>query len=111
MNIITVNIYNDIKELSDIHLQRKLWLNENNDTGYISSYIEAINRLFDDDNFDDNSAFREGFSIDIINDFDKLRSLLNEYQEKDTEKEILNDPNWHVIVNFAKSIVKKWNYQ
>ena len=97
-----------------MHLQRKLWLNENNDTGYISSYIEAINRLFDDDNFDDfvdNSAFREGFSIDIINDFDKLRSLLNEYQEKDTEKEIINDPNWHVIADFAKSIIKKWNYQ
>ena len=38
------NIYFDILEMSDITLQKKLWLNENNDTGLISSYIgDSIN--------------------------------------------------------------------
>ena len=39
------NIYRCIKELSDLNLQKKLWLNENNDTGLISSYSELLSSL------------------------------------------------------------------
>ena len=46
-------IYKKIIELSDLGLQRKLWLNEKNDTGLISSYSELMSSLFDDFNFDD----------------------------------------------------------
>jgi len=48
INRITGYIYDKIIELSDINLQRKLWLNENNDTGLISSYVEVMCSLFDD---------------------------------------------------------------
>jgi hypothetical protein len=46
------NIYNDILELSDVNIQRKLWLNEANNTGLISSFTELMCRLFDDNNLD-----------------------------------------------------------
>ena len=39
-------------ELSDIDLQRKLWLNIDNNTGLISSYSELFNSLFSDFDFD-----------------------------------------------------------
>lgn len=42
MDEIVKNIYDDIVELSDLSLQKKLWLNEDNDTGLISSYTEVI---------------------------------------------------------------------
>lgn len=42
------NIYRDLLELSDITLQKKLWLNQNNNTGLLSSYSELMCRLFDD---------------------------------------------------------------
>ncbi|WP_288243446.1 hypothetical protein, partial [uncultured Chryseobacterium sp.] len=39
-------------ELSDINLQRKLWLNIDNDTGLISSYSELFNSLLGDFDYD-----------------------------------------------------------
>jgi hypothetical protein len=47
------NVYDKILELSGLDLQRKLWLNENNDIGLISSYDEAMCSLFDDNNLDE----------------------------------------------------------
>jgi hypothetical protein len=61
--IIIKYIYDKIIELSDLDLQRKLWLNENNDTGLISSYDELMCSLFDDSKCD--SEFTE---IDFILD-------------------------------------------
>ena len=53
MEQIIKNIYSDILELSDLELQKKLWLNENNETGLISSYTELMCRLFDDNKIED----------------------------------------------------------
>jgi hypothetical protein len=52
MERVVKNIYNKLIELSDITLQRKMWLNEGNDRREISSYAELMNSLFDDYNFD-----------------------------------------------------------
>lgn len=40
------NIYGRLVELADLNLQRKLWLNEQNDPGLISSYPELMSSLF-----------------------------------------------------------------
>lgn len=106
------NIYNDLLELSDLGFQKKLWLNENNDTGLISSYTELMNRLFDDDNFDDfidNLASKIGFDSNMIVKFNLLRHSLNRYEEKKMDKEIIDDPKWAELSSQAKSIIEIWN--
>lgn len=99
-------------ELSDLNLQRKLWLNENNDTGLISSYTELMCSLFDDFNFDDfidNRASKIGLSNSVIFELNKLRELLNNYTEKDLDEEIIDDPEWGNVVEQAKTVIRKWN--
>ncbi|MGK6353527.1 hypothetical protein [Parapedobacter sp. DT-150] len=111
MEIITKNIYQDILEISDISLQIKLWLNKDNSTGMISSFVELMNRLFDDNDFDafiDNGAKRSGISSDVIYEMRKLRDLLNGYKEREDDEAIINDPKWLVIVQQAKNVISLW---
>jgi hypothetical protein len=111
--IVIENIYNKILEASDLDRQRKLWLNENNDTGWISSYTELMCGLFDDNDFDsfiDKTAAEAGFPSKTIIELDKLRTLLNNYQEGDkTDAEIINDPEWKKISDQAKVVLAEWN--
>lgn len=112
MDSIIENIYRLIGELADLSLQRKLWLNENNDTGLISSYSELMCSLFDDYNFDgfiDNRASKIGLSNSVIFELNKLRELLNNYNEKGSDKEIISDPDWKKVVEQAKIILREWN--
>jgi hypothetical protein len=113
MNKNIENIYEDLLELSDLNLQKKLWLNNDNDTGHISSYMELMNRLFDDDNFDlfiDKGAGELGFEPNLILKLDQLRSLLNSYEEgTKTDSDIVIDPQWSLISNHASLAVKAWN--
>lgn len=112
MDVITKNIYDDIIELSDLNLQRKLWLNEKNDTGLISSHVEVMCRLFDDyqfDDFVDKASSEVGLSENTIRELKKLRGLLNNYNEKESDEEIINDPEWGKIAEQAKMVLKEWN--
>ena len=111
MDSATLNIYNDLLELSDIHLQRKLWLNQNNDTGEISSHAELMCRLFDDDGFDnfiDEIAIKTGMNSQLILELDKLRTVLNIYKQKDSDEEIISDPFWQKIIQHAKRVITDW---
>lgn len=108
---ITKNIYEDILELSDLRMQRKLWLNESNHTGLISSYVELMCRLFDDNQFDDfidNQASNIGLSKNQIIELDKLRGYLKNYIEKNTDSEIIDDPNWKKVVDQANFVTTIW---
>lgn len=112
MDKIIENIYRMVIELSDLNLQRKLWLNENNDTGLISSYIELMCSLFDDFSFDDfidNRASKIGLSNSVIFELNKLRELLNNYTEKDLDEEIIDDPEWGNVVEQAKTVIREWD--
>jgi hypothetical protein len=106
------NLYEKIIELSNSSLQRKLWLNENNDTGLISSYSELMCSLFDDFGFDefvDTGAVKIGLSNSLIFELNCLREMLNAYVEKESDKEIINDIEWGKIIEQAKIVVEKWN--
>lgn len=112
MEQIIKNIYYDILEMSDLELQKKLWLNENNDTGMNSSYVELMCRLFDDNNIEDfisKNDLEIGFTERMLTEFKLLIDLLNSYEEKQSDKEILNDPEWYKIVDQAKVVLKVWN--
>lgn len=113
MNKNVENIYQDLLELSDLNLQKKLWLNEGNNMALTSSYTELMNRLFDDDSFDlfiDTGARELGISPLLISQLDQLRSLLNAYEEgmrKDFE--IISDPQWRLISDHARLAIERWN--
>jgi hypothetical protein len=108
----TQHIYRLIGELADISLQRKLWLNENNDTGLMSSYSELMCSLFDDlgfDGFIDDEATKIGLSKGLIFKLSGLRASLNSYDEKDTDEGIISDPEWRKVVEQAKAVIEEWN--
>lgn len=112
MDKIVKNIYDDIVELSDLSLQKKLWLNENNDTGLISSYTEVMCRLFDDNDFDDfvrRTARKIGLPVALIFELNILSTLLNDYNEKKSDAKIIMDPKWNQIVEQAQKVIKKWD--
>lgn len=106
------NIYENLLELSNINLQKEIWLNIENTKGLVSSYAELMNRLYDDDSFDlfiDKRALELGIGSNLIAQLNHLRSLLNHYNEKTTDAEIINDQNWIHISNQASLIVEIWN--
>lgn len=112
MDKIIENIYTTIIQLANLSLQRKLWLNENNDTGLISSFYELMSSLFDDFSFDDfvdNGAEKIGFPNSLIIELKKLRELLNSYVEKESDEEIINDPEWKKIVGQANIVIIEWD--
>lgn len=105
-------LYNTIVETSDITLQRKMWLNENNDLGLISSYVELMCSLFDDfyfDDFIDSTAAKIGLPNSTILELNKLRDMLNNYNEGNkSDEEIINDSEWLKVVEQAQEVLKKW---
>ncbi|MGQ7855234.1 hypothetical protein ACUN24_13450 [Pedobacter sp. WC2501] len=112
MKKVLEDIFNDILEISDINMQKKMWLNENNDTGLISSYVELMNRLFDDNNFNyliENEAIALGLEPKLIFALKMLKDALDSYVEKETDQEIITDPKWIEISKQAKSIIKMWH--
>lgn len=112
MKYLEKEIYDAIYEISDLNLQKKLWLNQNNDTGLISSYTEAMCSLFDDFHFDefvDDASSVKKFDFSTIYELNKLRDLLKKYDEKKSQEEIINDPEWRKVVDQAKVVIDKWN--
>jgi len=110
METTTKNIFNDIIELSDLEKQKTYWLGK--DPNHVSSYVELMCRLFDDDNFDDfvdNTASQIGFSKKAILELIKLRELLNNYKEKETDREIIEDSEWKKIAIQAKVVIENWD--
>ncbi len=111
MNHVLEEIYSRIVEISDKDIQRKMWLNENNDIGLISSFDELMCSLFDDFDFDkfvDYRAKELGILDSVILELKILRDMLNNYQEKESHIEIIEDEEWENVSLQARKIVKIW---
>ncbi len=109
MNIYVENIYNDIEELADLEMQRVIWLGK--DPTRCSSYIEIMCRLYDDDKFTDFLAAPEPYlksNDPAVIELLKLDQMLHQYKEKDTDEEIINDPEWVLISKQAKLVLELW---
>lgn len=109
-NLALQNIYHDLLELSSIDLQKEYWFGRSQK--YESSYGELMCRLFDDNNikyFIDTLANDAGLSKECIMGLRVLIDMLNIYEEKSTEEEIINDPKWQQIVIQAKAVVELWD--
>ncbi len=105
------NIYNSVRNISDIETQYKLWLGK--DPNFASSYIEEINMLYDNFSFKDflNAENLNQLNLNkkTIEELKSLDYLIENYEDKITDKEILADKKWHDIVEQAKKIIKVWS--
>ena len=110
-------IHDKIEELSSVDLQEKMWLNQNNDTGYISSYAELMCTLYDDINLElvlRKAMEKYGHSNNALNELYKLNTLLDNYEEPYTngyidDELVIKDSNWQVIVKQAQTVLANWN--
>lgn len=107
-----------MKELSSLDLQEKMWLNQNNDTGLISSYAELMCTLYDDCNLElvlKKAMEKYGNSNNALNELYQLNSLLNNYEEPYTnghidDELVIKDSKWQVIVQQAQTVLANWNH-
>jgi hypothetical protein len=102
------NIYNSIKDFSDINKQKGVWLGS--DINHVSSFDEDVCLLFDSFCFDEFIEEFNNETIDknLLNELRLFRNSLNNYQRKDSDEEILSDELWLAVVNKAKGIVEIW---
>jgi hypothetical protein len=47
--------------------------------------------------------------LNMISKLNLLRHSLNRYEEKETDKEIINDPKWAELSSQARLIIEMWN--
>ncbi|WP_280765042.1 hypothetical protein [Parabacteroides sp. PFB2-10] len=106
------NIYNLIRDFSNIDDQRKNWLGLN--PNKVSSYYEDINML-DDNCFDDFIAEWRNKNMDkkTLKEMARFRKILNSYEDNIHQKEwgdekVLDDPNWIRVVMQAKKTIDVW---
>lgn len=109
MNPQIINLLFDLTELSDPALQRKRWLS--NDPMEISSYVELMCRLFDDNHLEQFIASPDPgsrISAQTLKGLTDLKNCLELYPEKETDEEILNDPAWIQITLQASRVLRSW---
>lgn len=108
------NIYNSIKNISDIERQKILWMGK--DPDFAASFIEDINMLYDsfcfaDDFWEEKHLLKFNFSKELLKQLRVLKNMIDVYKEKPIDEEILQDTEWHKIVNQAKKVVELWNIE
>lgn len=103
------NILKSLIDLSDLEFQNETWLGKN--PHFISSYIETINTLFDDFDFERYADYYKSINGNdkLYLDFNELIDMVNEYQEPDSEELILKDEKWIAITKKASDIINEWN--
>lgn len=113
-------IYLRIKELSDITIQKKLWLNQDNNTGEISSYAELMCTLYDDLDFHSfakkgliavkNVEITDGkMSKALLKELQVLDNMLQTYNSPGDDGSVLVDSAWQKITHHASVVVNLWD--
>ena len=108
------NILSAIKELSDVQYQTKVWL-EGKGTE-VSSFDEAICRLFDDyelDSFIEKFSSMEQVSLKKIVLLKKYREQLTNYlstlKDEVSIEQLITDPAWKKLCQLAKETYDNLN--
>ena len=101
------NIFQGIQAIADIEFQRQAWLG--NHRTQISSFTETINTLYDDFSFEDFlKSEKDKIDQNLLNNLTRLDQLIDQYEEKESDELILNDPSWLAIVDQAKVCAELW---
>jgi hypothetical protein len=111
------NIFEAIKDLSDIELQKSTWSGKH--PKFISSFSETLARLYDDLDFKRYiEYYKSKNNIDrIYRLFEELNRMINDFKDygyetelkKDGFSTILNDKKWISITEKANEILIEWN--
>ena len=111
------NIYNLIKDYSNLEQQKKEWLGLV--PHVVSSYDEMLCMLFGDNDFDDfiSEWEKQGFDTRTLQEMVHFRDMLRAYDsqfskqnDKFLDRAILKDPNWAEVTNQAKKVIDVWKY-
>lgn len=113
-------IYLRIKELSDVTIQKQLWLNQDNNIGEISSYTELMCTLYDDLDFHsfakkglivvNNVEITDGkISKALLKEMQILDNMLQTYNASGDDSSVLVDSAWHKITHQASVVVTLWD--
>jgi hypothetical protein len=108
------NIFDAIKDVSDIEFQKHAWLGKTPEI--ISSYIEVIAVLYDNSDFDGYIRNYESINGEdkLYNLFIELDTLMTNYNSAMTielkldDQTVLQDPKWVQITLKAKEILNLW---
>jgi hypothetical protein len=104
-NVWKRSIFEALKDLADIDMQKKAWLglDENN----VSSYSEIINILYDDSSFKEYIENYKGLkgNDNLYEHLLELDKMLNDYKQKEDDAMILIDPKWISITKKAQEII------
>lgn len=108
------NLYNALKDLSDIEVQKLTWLGKHPE--YISSFTETLAALYDSFDFDRYIRYYESINgrNKIHQYFSELNEMITNYKDFGYETEmkvdgsqiILKDSKWIEITKKAKDIVE-----
>lgn len=111
------NIFEAIKDLSDIELQKLTWAGKH--PKFISSFTETLARLYDDLDFERYIEYykftnKEDNLLSLLIELDKLITAFKDFGyeiEMQTcgYKTILQDSKWVTITEKAKEIIIEWN--
>jgi len=100
-----------LEELSDEEFQRRVWVR--GEGPEVSSHTEFMCGLFDDYSFDsflDESWSEFGFSQNLHDQLQKIRTQLNQYLEQHPLLEdaaIVDDPSWREISQMGAIALKR----
>jgi hypothetical protein len=121
MNILFTNLCHHLEVLAEERIQRKVWLNENNDTGEISSFTELYLGIMYDCALDEilkNQDYWGGVPSAVIEELerlgielkcfkDRVSHILSRETPEDLES-IMQNPDWIKISQHAKKILEMW---
>lgn len=113
----TKNVYNSIKDISDIKWQKKVWLGLDNT--FSSSFDEVIMVLFDDFSFGDFISEIKGLNneffqfVSVLADFEtKLSAFYDEAKSNNlSDEEVLADKKWRNLTLNARRIIDLWPFE
>ncbi len=101
-------IKEELQEISDKEFQERVWVNGQGSE--MSSYIEVMNRLFDDKRFNEfiDKAHLLGLNHELIKELSELSGQLENYNDKNkSHAEIVKDIKWGEIRDKAKLVLQK----
>ncbi|MDX1830465.1 MAG: hypothetical protein R3342_13075 [Lutibacter sp.] len=103
------NIYYMIKCFSDIDRQKRVWLGLDNNLA--SSFDEDMSLLFDSFCFDDFilELKKDIYNEKIVKELTTFKDMLESYESKASDEQVLKDPQWFTIVEEAKKIIERWD--
>lgn len=104
-----INVFNAIKELSDIEVQKLSWNGKH--PLMVSSLDEVINTLYDDFKFEDYLEYLKRKGLENTSLYSKMAELnksVNAFLKEGQGNEVLEDPEWLKITQLANGVIEEW---